>query len=171
MIDIDTGRLLLRAWRLSDAEDLLEFGGDKSVKQAGWEPLQSLNDCEHFIQSAIDAADSRAVVLKETGKVIGWILLGDTGRYDLYKELEFVISEKFRNRGYAAEAVKGMLRYAFETLGVLVVTVCHYPDNAPSKRVIEKCGFTYEGTLRKYSRNLSDSVRYSMLKEEWENQK
>ncbi len=87
MTDIDTERLILRAWRLSDAEDLFEFGGLK--------------------------------------------------------------------------AVKGLLRYAFETLDVLVVAVCHYPDNVPSKRVIEKCGFTYEGTLRKYSRNLFDSVRYS----------
>ncbi|WP_240268569.1 GNAT family N-acetyltransferase [Paenibacillus timonensis] len=45
---------------------------------------------------------------------------------------------------------------------------CHYPDNPKSKRVIEKCSFTYEGTLRKYSRNLKDSVRYSMTREEWE---
>ncbi|MBU3811882.1 MAG: GNAT family N-acetyltransferase [Candidatus Niameybacter stercoravium] len=50
----------------------------------------------------------------------------------------------------------------------MVVAVCHYPSNIKSKRVIEKCGFTYEGTLRGYSRNLEDSVRYSMTKEEWE---
>lgn len=61
-----------------------------------------------------------------------------------------------------------ILKYAFGELDLMVVAVCHYPLNVKSKRVIEKCGFTYEGTLRKYSKNLSDSVRYSMTKEEWE---
>ncbi|GJM77534.1 hypothetical protein HMSSN139_00300 [Paenibacillus sp. HMSSN-139] len=61
-----------------------------------------------------------------------------------------------------------MMRYAFTELDLCIVAVCHYPDNYKSKRVIEKCGFTYEGTLRKYSRNLKDSVRYSMTREEWE---
>ncbi|BCN30905.1 hypothetical protein bsdtb5_22000 [Anaeromicropila herbilytica] len=51
-------------------------------------------------------------------------------------------------------------------IDLLVVAVCHYPYNIRSKRVIEKCGITYEGTLRGYSRNLTDSIRYSMTKEE-----
>jgi RimJ/RimL family protein N-acetyltransferase len=75
----------------------------------------------------------------------------------------------YQNKGYATEAVKCMLKYAFTELDLLVVAVCHYSSNLKSKRVIEKCGFTYEGTLRKYSRNLTDSVRYSMIKDEWEN--
>jgi RimJ/RimL family protein N-acetyltransferase len=83
--------------------------------------------------------------------------------------MEYVISNTYQNKGYATEAVKCVLKCAFTELDLLVVAVCHYPLNIKSKRVIEKCGFTYEGTLRKYSKNLTDSVRYSMTKEEWDN--
>jgi RimJ/RimL family protein N-acetyltransferase len=83
--------------------------------------------------------------------------------------MEYVISISYQNKGYATEAVKRVLEYAFIELDLLVVAVCHYPFNIKSRNVIEKSGFTYEGTLRKYSRNLSDSVRYSITKEEWKN--
>lgn len=165
---IETDRLILREWKISDADDLFEFGSTDIVECAGWKILQNIDESLQCIQSMIDSSDSWAVILKESGKVIGWIILGDVNRYERYKEIEFIISEKYQNRGYATEAVKGVLKYAFEMLNLLVLAVCHYPDNMKSNRVIEKCGFTYEGTLRKFSRNLSDSVRYSMLKEEWE---
>ena len=73
-------------------------------------------------------------------------------------------------QGFATEAATAVLRHAFGTWNMSAVAICHYPDNHASRRVIEKCGFTYEGTLRRYSRHLTDSVRYSMLKEEWEEQ-
>lgn len=165
---IKTDRLILRQWDINDADDLLEFGKSKSVERAGWKPLQSIDESKQLIQASVENDDSWAVTLKDSGKVIGWILLGDTRRYDRYKEIEFIISDEYQNFGYATEAVKSVLKYVFETLDLLVVAVCHYPENVQSKRVIEKCGFTYEGTLRKFSRNLSDSIRYSILKEEWE---
>ena len=110
---------------------------------------------------------SWAMVLKENNKAIGAMFLCDTNRHISYKEMEYVLSEDYHNKGYMTEAVKCMLEYAFSELNLLIVAICHYPSNIESKRVIEKCGFTYEGTLRKYSKNLEDSVRYSMTKEEW----
>jgi RimJ/RimL family protein N-acetyltransferase len=171
MQKIETERLILRGWQMSNANDLFEFGRSESVTRAGWKPLGSISESRKCIQGMMDSADSWAITRKESGKVIGWMILGDIGRYDRYKEIEFIVSEKYQNQGFATEAVRGVLKYAFETLDLLVVAVCHYPGNVQSKRVIEKCGFTYEGTLRKYSRNLSDSVRYSMLKEDWEDSK
>ena len=43
-----------------------------------------------------------------------------------------------------------MIRYGFEKMNLHKVQICTKEINAASKRVIEKCGFTYEGTLRDY---------------------
>lgn len=70
------------------------------------------------------------------------------------------------------EAVKAVIQYAFEELeGIDMLTVFHSPDNMRTKRVIEKCGFTYEITLEKaytgYDGQVSDSVCYSLMKDEY----
>jgi putative acetyltransferase len=72
-----------------------------------------------------------------------------------------------------AEASKAAIKYAFENLEIKLLTVHHYTYNHQSKRVIEKCGFLYEGTLRHaakiYDGSIYDLACYSMTKEEWEN--
>jgi [ribosomal protein S5]-alanine N-acetyltransferase len=166
---LETERLILREWSESDVTDLFEFSKNPDVENAGCKAHENMEGSLEFIRTWIKCQGMWAVTLKGNDKVIGWILLGDTNRYDRYKEMEYVISVCYQNKGYATEAVKRVLEYAFTEINLLVVALCHYPFNIKSKRVIEKCGFTYEGTLRKFSRNLTDSVRYSMTKEEWEN--
>lgn len=69
------------------------------------------------------------------------------------------------------EAVQSVLQYLFDDLGVMLVSVYHYPHNIRSKRVIEKCGFTYEGTLRLASRiyngTIHDDLCYSITREQY----
>lgn len=69
------------------------------------------------------------------------------------------------------EAAKRVIRYVLEVLNIDILSVCHYPFNYASRRVIEKCGFVYEGTLRHankiYSGNIYAEVCYSILKEEY----
>lgn len=169
METLETERLILREWQDSDANDYFEIYSDSDVENAGAKICESINESLESIHQLIISQESWAIVLKENDKVIGSISLSDINRHDRYKEIEYIISMKYQNKGYATEAVKCLLKYAFTELDLLVVAVCHYSSNLKSKRVIEKCGFTYEGTLRKYSRNLTDSVRYSMIKDEWEN--
>lgn len=168
MKTLETKRLILRSWQESDADDYFELFSNPDVENAGCKICENLVESIKAVHSLSICREAWAIVLKENDKVIGSIFLCDINRHEYYKEMEYVISVVYQNKGYATEAVKCVLRYAFTELDLLVVAVCHYPYNKKSKRVIEKCGFTYEGTLRKYSRNLSDSVRYSMTKEEWE---
>lgn len=165
---LETKRLILREWQESDSADIFAFAQSANVMKAGWRVHENIDESFTYIRSAIERQESWAIVLKENNKPIGVIELFDSNRHKGYKELEFIISDDFHNKGYATEAVKCVLDYAFSELELVIVGVCHYLSNAQSKRVIEKCGFTYEGTLRKYSKNLEDSVRYSMTKEEWQ---
>lgn len=70
------------------------------------------------------------------------------------------------------EAVSCLIDYSFKEMQLAVLSVYHYPFNIRSKRVIEKCGFVYEGVLRGASRifngEIYDDMCYSILKEEYE---
>ena len=57
---------------------------------------------------------------------------------------------EFQGKGYATEMTKAVIAFGFEKINLHKVQICTKTINAPSKRVIEKCGFNYEGTLRDY---------------------
>ena len=70
------------------------------------------------------------------------------------------------------EAVKAVIKYGFDKINLNKVQVCHRSTNTPSKKVIEKCGFVYEGTLRDFffeDGQYYDRLYYSILKSEYEN--
>ena len=70
------------------------------------------------------------------------------------------------------EAAKEVIRFAFEELGLEQIGICTSEVNRRSQRVIEKCGFKYEGTIRRtykiYDGTLRDSMLFSMLRSEYD---
>jgi RimJ/RimL family protein N-acetyltransferase len=74
-----------------------------------------------------------------------------------------------RGKGYASEAVSLFVPFLFETRNVERVQALTHPNNIASRRVLEKCGFKLEGTLRKmvlYRGRPADANTYSILREE-----
>ena len=67
-----------------------------------------------------------------------------------FAEIEYCIGSEFQRRGYATEAASAVIAYGFDRINLHKVQICTKTINAASKRVIEKCGLTYEGTLRDY---------------------
>lgn len=150
MKTLETARLLLRAWRLEDASDMYEYASSPTVgPAAGWAVHQSLLESESVIRRFLQSEDTWAVVLKETGKVIG--SLGLHRKTDMHgetaRELGYVLSPLYEGRGLMTEACLEVLRYAFEELREPFVTVNHFHGNDKSRRVIEKCGFAYQGDI------------------------
>lgn len=75
-----------------------------------------------------------------------------------------------RRKGYGSEAVTIMVDYVFLTKDIARIQAEIHPHNKASSRVLEKAGFTKEGTLRKsfLSRGVwRDTALYSILREEW----
>ena len=87
--------------------------------------------------------------------------------------IEYVLSKDYWGLGLMTECVKKILEYGFFILNLDIITVSHFKENIRSKRVIEKCGFVYEGTLRKssllYNGTLKDKCLYSLDKIEFIN--
>ena len=165
---IETKHLILRNWQENDAKGLYQICRDETLRKSGVAFLESIQDAEEAIQFWAKGDQFKAIIHRESTELIGFISLGDMNRYEGYVELEYAIAADFRNRGYATEAVKCMVDYGFLELDLTVIAAWVRSHNAESVRVLEKCAFTLEGRLRKHARDRSDTLCYSMLREEWE---
>lgn len=63
-------------------------------------------------------------------------------------EVGYVLHPDFWGRGIAAEAVGEIIRFGFTKLGLNRIEAKYMPENSRSRRVLEKCGMSYEGTAR-----------------------
>jgi len=174
MKPLETPRLNLRRWYESDARDLFSYAKLPQVgPAAGWKPHGSVSESLEVIRRFIAEDETWAVVDKISRRVIGSIGLhpDDMRSLDKCRSLGYVLSPDFWGKGYATEAVQAALQYAFNDMELQLVSVCHFPENQASKRVIEKSGFVYEGTLRMASNapdgTPMDYVCYSMLRKEY----
>lgn len=171
---LETDRLILRDWKTQDLDDFYEYAKCLEVgPNAGWKPHACKEETEKILKSFMETCDTWAIQLKENNKVIGSIgLHKDTMRAGINsKMLGYVLSKDYWGRGIMPEAVNEVIRYAFEYEKLDLIAVHHFRFNDRSKRVIEKCGFKYEGTLRKghklFNDKIVDLVIYSLLKEEY----
>ena len=176
MKTIETERLILRKWDVEDVRDLYEYAKNPNVgPHGGWKPHESMSESLEIMQTLfLDKYDCWAIEYKENSKVIGSIGYEDDVRRPETgcKELGYAMSEDYWRKGIMTEAAKAVLKFGFEEMGLTMVSIYCSPTNERSGRVIEKCGFTYEGVLRKaykiYDGTLRDVVCNSMTKEEYE---
>lgn len=172
---LETDRLILRPFQETDLNDLYSYAKNPNIgPNAGWKPHESMDESKSILSNFIDDDEVLAIVWKENNKVIGSLGLhkDQLRSADNVRMLGYVLSEDYWGRGIITEASRALMAYAFTDLGLLMLTVHHYSYNQKSRRVIEKCGFAYEGTLRHctqiYNGNTYDLVCYSMTNEEWE---
>ena len=172
---LETERLILRMWNRKDAPQLYEYAKNPNVgPAAGWKPHESVRESRTIIEQLFLANTTWAIIHKATGRLIGSIgLEKDAIRTNIKsRELGYSMSEDFWGEGLMTEAARCLIRYAFEEMDLTVLMIRTSDTNRRSQRVIEKCGFTYEGTLRRAYRIYDGTLReirvYSMLREEYE---
>lgn len=166
-----TQRLVLRGFERADAPDVFRACSNPVLgTNAGWPPHTSIDDSLAYIEDIVplgyvwaicekltectdprDAADGVASANPgaSAGPVIGSIgLLPDSSRPDEpgILLLGYWLAEPYWNRGYTTEAARAIIGWAWGNTDARLITTSHYPFNAASRRVIEKCGFTYTHT-------------------------
>ncbi|GHU69257.1 N-acetyltransferase [Clostridia bacterium] len=172
---LETERLILRSLRLDDLDDFYVYTRNINVAHpAGFEPPQSIEDSRKTLEKFMNGDEVWAIEWKETSRVIGTVGLHADSKSGTAssKALGYALSEEYWNRGIVTEAARRMIRHAFEAFPIDVLRIYHFQGNNGSRRVIEKCGFVYEGTLRHIDKRadgtFEDDVCYSILREEFE---
>ena len=148
-IRIETERLILRPWTESDVADMYEYSRVPGVgEMAGWSHHESIEESQKIVKMFMNGKDVLAIEDKLSGKVIGSLGIhkndnDHVGEAYLGREVGYVLSKDYWGRGLVPEAVRGVISYCFEVLKYDYLLCGHFTWNNQSRRVIEKCGFTY----------------------------
>ncbi|NLK39994.1 MAG: GNAT family N-acetyltransferase [Clostridiales bacterium] len=151
---LETSRLILRRMRPSDCSDMYEYASRSIVtRYLTWNPHKSREytlQYLEYVSTRYRVGDffDWAMVLRENKKMIG--TCGFT-RFDYYNntaEIGYVLNPDYWGQGIATEAVCEILRFGFVELNLHRIEARYMKDNENSRRVMERCGFKYEGMLR-----------------------
>lgn len=175
---IETERLILRKFSYSDDNDMLKYWiSDPKIQSLYSEPTYcTKKEVKGILDKYLSSYDKEdyyrwAIILKETNECIGQIAYFLVDNKNHFAEIEYCIGSAFQRKGLATEATKAIIGFGFKKINLHKVQICHKSINVPSKRVIEKCGFTFEGTLRDYfyfEGKYVDRLFYSILRSEFE---
>lgn len=151
---LETGRLILRRLQKKDAIDMYEYAKEKEVtRYLLWRPHPDIRYTENFL-SAVQRYYKNgnyfdyAVVLKSEGKMIGTCGFAHVFEENNCAEAGYVINPAYQNMGYASEALFALIRFGFCNLGFNRIEARYIVGNDKSRRVMEKCGMTFEGVHR-----------------------
>jgi len=172
---IETDRLLLRTWKESDINDFYEYASVAGVgEMAGWQHHESIDVSQKVLQSFISGKNEFAISYKENGKVIGSVGLHESWANDdseyshlKMKNVGYVLSKEYWGKGLMPEAVADVIRFCFDECNLDALTCGHSPANNQSKRVIEKCGFSYVKQSEYFDNDLQmtfNGMRYILFR-------
>ena len=170
-----TDRLLLRPWDEMDADELYELAKEPEIGfWCGWEPHKDIRDSLFALHNFLEAKETYAICLKETGRVVGSIGLlfdGDLIKNPNECELGFWIGKPYQRKGYAFEAAEEIIRHAFDDMNIDLIWCSHYEDNIKSKGLQEKLGFSFCYIDEKENLSKTESKHKrcvnSLSKEKW----
>ena len=160
--------MIIRNFTLEDAAELQEiFGDEETMKYC--EPAYDFKKTKEFLASfCIGRNGAVATVHKESGKMIGYILLKEYEE-SVY-EMGWIFNLSFWRQGYAYESCKAVLDYAVQVLHVHKV-FAEAIDAEKSVGLMKKLGMRSEGIQRSQTKdndgNWADLYFYGMLEEDW----
>lgn len=150
---IETDRLILRPWRDSDAPALYRYASDPLVGDpAGWPAHTSVEFSLAVIREVFSSPEVYTVVLKSTDEPVGCCGLVPAGARPCEAigpddaEIGYWVGRPFWGQGITPEAVDALAARATGTLGLKRLWIAFTDGNDKSRRVAEKCGFTYHHT-------------------------
>jgi ribosomal-protein-alanine N-acetyltransferase len=108
---------------------------------------------------------------RQAGRLVGGMTVSNIRRRAAqYGNLGYWMGESFAGQGLMTEAVRVMLPFYFETLGLHRLHAACLPDNIASRRVLEKNGFREEGYALNYLQidgKWADHVLFALTRETW----
>jgi ribosomal-protein-alanine N-acetyltransferase len=176
-MNLQTPRLLLREFFESDWRAVMAYQSDPNyLRYYPWTE-RTVEQIQAFIQQFIAWQEEQprtkfqlAVVLASEGRLIGTCGIRKETPDAQEAELGYEIAPPYWGQGYATEAARAMVGFAFETVRLHRVWASCVAENAASARVLEKLGMRLEGRLRQnrwMHGRWWDTLVYGILEDEW----
>ena len=151
---LETGRLVLRALSMRDAQDVFAYSKDPQVAMyVLWDAHESISQTRAYLRSIIrqyrsGEPSTYGIVYKKTGKLIGTVGFMWMNKECRSAEIGYSLSRLYWNQGLMTEAVKAVLELGFRQLKLNRIEAQHDTLNPASGKVMQNCGMVKEGTLR-----------------------
>ena len=173
---LKTKRLLLRAFKSSDARDVRQLAGDRLIADTTLSIPHPYTDVmadkwigKHHSQFNSKEAVVFAIVRRDSGELVGALGLGFQPEHQR-AELGFWIGRPYWNKGYGTEAGNAVLEYGFTTRELNRICANHFSRNPASGRVMQKLGMIHECHVRQHARKwnqFEDVEWYGILRGDW----
>lgn len=174
---LETDRLVLRRFIREDVAAMYQnWASDGEVtKYLMWPAHSSTEVSKAILEEWVDSYSDEsyyqwAIVLKDNGdEPIGSIGVVEKNENISMVHIGYSIGRTWWHKGITSEALKAVMDFLFDTVGVNRIESRHDPRNPYSGKVMEKCGMKYEGTLRSADFNnqgICDACYYALLKTE-----
>ncbi len=171
---IETERLILRRFRIEDAEDMFNnWASDPEVtKYLTWPAHRSVEVTKALLNDLVPRYEDGgcfnwAMELKETGSVIGNISVVGLNEATQAADMGYCMSRAHWGKGLMPEALRAVMEFLFDEAELNRVSACHDLNNPKSGRVMEKAGMKLEGVHRAAGKNntgICDVVVRAMIK-------
>ncbi len=159
--EIVTDRLVLRPPQLGDYEAWSALRSESRGFLVPWEPtwtrdhlsLRAFRNRVAWAERAIRQGEAMPLFLasRATGEILGGITLSNIRRSPAHAgTLGYWTGERHARKGYMTEALAALRDHAFTALDLSRLEAACLPDNAASRRLLERCAFKYEGVAQAY---------------------
>ena len=183
---IETERLILRPFQKEDAADVFEYLEKPTVNCFACMKLNSLEEAQAAVKEKMAHREyCFAIVLKDTGKVIGEIEAhpesSQPDKAENFIEDTFspcwMLQSAYQGKGYAFEAAHAFFDYLFHEKGARRIYAFTEDYNLPSQKLCQKLGMRQEGLFREFVSFVNDAegnpiyentMQWAILKKEWE---
>lgn len=158
---LDTDRLILRPPEHGDFRAWADLRSDSRTFLKPWEPTwapdhlsrKSFTNRVYWAQKSISNGTAVPLFLirREDDTLLGAITLDNIRRGPAQAGTTgYWIGQPFARRGYMREAIEALVHHAFTTLDLSRIEAGCLPENTPSRRLLESCGYKYEGVAQSY---------------------
>lgn len=149
---LETQRLGFRLWRPDDLPLALQLWTDPQVMQFCASQIPSSAQVEERLRTEIERAEKYNIQYwpifnLENGAAVGCCGLHP---WDDKVELGYYLLPQYWGKGYASEAARAVVRYAFVQLKIEPLYAQPHTDNESSKKLLENLGFTRIGGVDFY---------------------
>lgn len=160
-VRLETERLTLRPPQHGDWRAWSALRADSAGFLQPWEPVwaadhlsrKSFTNRVYWAQRSIAAGTALPLFLirRADEMLLGAITLDNIRRGPAQAGTTgYWIGEPFARHGYMREALQAVVHYAFSTLDLSRIEAGCLPENTPSRRLLEQCGYKYEGVAQSY---------------------
>ncbi len=164
----------IRKWRMEDAADLAAAMNNQKVQdnlRDGIPYPYTEEDARSFIGSALKEEEGRYLwAIAADGRAVGSIgIYRKENIHSRTAEAGYYLAEPWWGKGIGTAALKEACAHIFQNTDILRIFAEPFSDNAASCRILEKAGFTLEGTLKSNAvknGRVRDMKMYALVREE-----